>query len=288
MGLIDPRLREDEVGKRCARLRMRLRVPPATDCVTRSYLMDSPPAASPRGGCSSCVAASRCLKTTVRTGTSAEGQLICGPWAKSPTVRVVRAGGNCVTSDAASSEDGSSWQTPPPPDCGRVSHNPVGRERSMAILPWNQYRLRRSRIFKRPSIFALTCTVGVLLGVTLLGAQVPDPTENDIGPPRPAEITAKSRLQTDGRMREGTEVVDQLGHFRVTGARVTFFTDDGQGRFVVLENLNLERIARTIADNPEQLQWGVTGTITEYRGANFLLLRRAALKSQVRPPEDVF
>jgi len=53
---------------------------------------------------------------------------------------------------------------------------------------------------------------------------------------------------------------------------------------VGLENLNLERIARAVADNPVTLEWKVTGTITEYRGANFLLVTRATLISGNRPP----
>ena len=55
--------------------------------------------------------------------------------------------------------------------------------------------------------------------------------------------------------------------------------------FVGLENLNLQRIARTIADNPVPLQWSVTGTITEYRGANFLFVRRAVLKRRAQLPQ---
>ena len=44
-----------------------------------------------------------------------------------------------------------------------------------------------------------------------------------------------------------------------------------------LENLNLERISRAISNNPAQLEWMVSGEITEYRGANFLLVHRAIL-----------
>ena len=78
----------------------------------------------------------------------------------------------------------------------------------------------------------------------------------------------------------------------MTGDRVIFFSTDGEAlsgdgkaRFVGLENLNLQRIARTIADNPVELQWGVTGTITEFRGANFLLVRRAVLKCRAQFPQ---
>ena len=74
----------------------------------------------------------------------------------------------------------------------------------------------------------------------------------------------------------------------MSGGRVLFFTADGKRRFVGLENLNLERVARTIAESPQTLQWSVTGTITEYRGANFLLVRRAILNRGIQSPGGGF
>ena len=58
---------------------------------------------------------------------------------------------------------------------------------------------------------------------------------------------------------------------------------DGKKRLVCLENSNLERIARLVAENPnhlDPLKWSVTGTITEFRGANFVFVRRAVLQSR--------
>lgn len=105
-------------------------------------------------------------------------------------------------------------------------------------------------------------------------------------PAQPAATDGKPTLAaTDRPIREGTQITNQLGQFRMTGGRVTFFTADGKQRLIGLENLNLERIARTIAERTQPLQWAVTGTVTEYRGANFLLVRRAILKSQAQWPE---
>jgi hypothetical protein len=87
-------------------------------------------------------------------------------------------------------------------------------------------------------------------------------------------------------LREGTKIVDQLGHFRITGDRVTFFTADGSRHFVGLENLNLERITRAIEEDSAQFLWSVTGTVTEYRGSNFLTVECAILQGQKTPPED--
>jgi hypothetical protein len=86
------------------------------------------------------------------------------------------------------------------------------------------------------------------------------------------------------RLREGTQIEDQVGTFKITGDRATFYTDDGQHRYVGLENLNLARVVRAVSDEPEPRQWSVSGTITEYRGSNYLLITRAVLKSNSGPP----
>ncbi len=99
----------------------------------------------------------------------------------------------------------------------------------------------------------------------------------------PATDQDTAAKRAERRVREGTEVVGESGYFRITGKRVSFFTDDGKEQYIVLENLNLERISRVISDNPNHLQWRVTGTVTEYRGSNFLFVRRAVLKTRLAP-----
>lgn len=84
--------------------------------------------------------------------------------------------------------------------------------------------------------------------------------------------------QINGHWREGTRLVDQLGQFKVTSDRISFTSADGSLRFDCLENLCCQRVARTVTDSPETLVWSVTGELTEFRGANFLLLTEAILK----------
>jgi hypothetical protein len=84
-------------------------------------------------------------------------------------------------------------------------------------------------------------------------------------------------------LREGFELTEQLGTFRVTGGRLVFSTDKGGIPLVALENLNLERIARVLADNPAATGWRITGTATEYRGVNYLLIERAVLRGSGDP-----
>ncbi len=90
------------------------------------------------------------------------------------------------------------------------------------------------------------------------------------------------------RLREGTELADQVGHFEPAGQRLQFMTERGDIRLVCLENLNLERIARTVTGSPGRVDWLVTGTVTEYRGVSFLLVERAVVKTVARARGEAF
>ena len=83
-------------------------------------------------------------------------------------------------------------------------------------------------------------------------------------------------------LREGGEIVNQAGYFHATGNRLAFESADNKRTFIALENRNLERVTQAIAENAKQLEWIVSGTISEYRGENFLLVNRAELKSRIR------
>ena len=142
---------------------------------------------------------------------------------------------------------------------------------------------------------AALVTLGILSLATALTANEPSasasakPTDASIAGTRSAaeKPTADSpgtpRIeggQVSGRWREGSRLIDQLGYFKVTGDHVTFVSTDGKLKFDGLENLAIERIARTIGDSPDQLEWSISGVITEYRGANYLLVTQAVLKTK--------
>ncbi len=86
------------------------------------------------------------------------------------------------------------------------------------------------------------------------------------------------------REREGTSLVDVPGYFKLTGDRATFFPSGSEIHYLALENLNLERIATAISDIPEQIPWVVSGNVTEYRGANYLLVTKAILQNAPAAP----
>ena len=80
------------------------------------------------------------------------------------------------------------------------------------------------------------------------------------------------------RLREGS-AVDAVGKFRVTGDRITFYPNDSSSSYRALENLALERIAKIIGETRGDREWIVSGTVTEYRGGNYLLVGRCLLKT---------
>lgn len=130
-------------------------------------------------------------------------------------------------------------------------------------------RLRRGLV-----VAAATALIGFTAGWT----QTAPPTEN---PPRPADAASLEtpRGEQAGRMRlrEGTELTSLRGWFRMVEGRILFFPSEGDARYIGLENLNLERIAAELASSPSQLEWSISGTITEFRGTNYVLVRRAIL-----------
>ncbi len=87
------------------------------------------------------------------------------------------------------------------------------------------------------------------------------------------------------RLREGTVVNDANGFFREDGDGATFVADSGL-EFGALPNLNLERVLRLLksSEEPNSIRWSVSGTVTEFSGRNFLLIRRAIYKSATPPP----
>ena len=121
----------------------------------------------------------------------------------------------------------------------------------------------------RVGFVALVLVVLCLGSLSPLGAR---PVLAASGPPL-------SLLQGRFIVREGTRIVDQPGYFRISGDRIVFFSTQHNTRYVVLENLNLERIAGVMADQSDRRRWKVNGTLSEYRGDNYLLVEKVVLES---------
>ena len=83
------------------------------------------------------------------------------------------------------------------------------------------------------------------------------------------------------RLREGTKLVDVAGTFQSAGGdSISFSRDGGKESFRVLENLALQRVGQALESNLGSRQWVVSGVITEYRGANYVLLTKAVVRLQ--------
>ena len=81
--------------------------------------------------------------------------------------------------------------------------------------------------------------------------------------------------------REGTELVDLVGKFRIVGDRVHFIESSTNRRsFRCLENLALQRVYQAIRDDDREKSWIVQGKVTEYLNENFFLLARVVRSPQ--------
>jgi hypothetical protein len=97
------------------------------------------------------------------------------------------------------------------------------------------------------------------------------PIESCPPPVAPLEAASETPLL---RLREG-ESVDLAGRIELSGDRAIFYPQDSRVNLRVLENLALERIAEVLSESRGDRQWVITGVITEYRGANYILVTKA-------------
>jgi hypothetical protein len=84
------------------------------------------------------------------------------------------------------------------------------------------------------------------------------------------------------RLREGGELTAVTGTFKSTGDRITFYPNDRGDSLRALENQTLERIWSVLQETSER-EWTVSGMVTEYRGANYLLVTRAVVQTKDKP-----
>jgi hypothetical protein len=86
------------------------------------------------------------------------------------------------------------------------------------------------------------------------------------------------------RLREG-ELVELTGKLELSGDRATFHPQEGRQPLRVLENLALERITRVLSESRDDRDWLVSGVVTEYRGANYILIHKAIQRARKDVPQ---
>lgn len=127
---------------------------------------------------------------------------------------------------------------------------------------------------------ATPSTTGPAASPTMDEPQAPAATGSANAPV--VDSAAKLKL----RQREGAKLIDRRGRFERRGERYVFLSEEGGAHFVVVENLMLERVANMLDDAAGgELLWNVSGVITEFRGANFLVLQRAVVKASGGPQQ---
>ena len=127
---------------------------------------------------------------------------------------------------------------------------------------------------------AFRCGTCILAGALVLAGLA---LAQDPQPQRVAQAGAASSGAGMGkgneRLREGTKLIDVTGTFQAAGAdSVSFLVNGNKESYRVLQNLALQRVSFALEDNRALRQWIISGTITEYRGTNFLLLTKAVIQ----------
>lgn len=83
-------------------------------------------------------------------------------------------------------------------------------------------------------------------------------------------------------LREGTKVDSQTAICRSIGDRLVLEVNDFPKQIVALENLSAQRVMEALYTDPNDRFWSITGTITEFRGSNFMLLQKVNRDSRMK------
>lgn len=121
------------------------------------------------------------------------------------------------------------------------------------------------------------CLLTIVVAST--GLRGSDPIEATTTRPVAHRRVGENDRASGERQREGTRLTDVNGRFELAGDRVTFHPASGRESYRLLENLALERVGQVLSESRAKQDWTVSGTLTEFRGANYLLLTKAVIKS---------
>lgn len=127
-------------------------------------------------------------------------------------------------------------------------------------------------------VWELSFFVSLAICCSIVPAQDSVPGQDAyLGPANQQTAQSGRGLDFNPEYREGKEVQQLRGTIRVVQERYVFFPQAGAYRFVLLENLNLERIARAMAESTGEIIWELDAEVTEFSGSNFLIVQRAQI-----------
>lgn len=122
----------------------------------------------------------------------------------------------------------------------------------------------------------LTAILLLFGNVIVLGQREPMPMDPTVQE-KPVVVSQEEKENKSKRIREGTIFRNKRVSFRTVGQRTMLLALEGSESHVCLENLNLERILKAIDERPGRGVWTVDGEFTEFRGENYVLIKRAVL-----------
>lgn len=94
---------------------------------------------------------------------------------------------------------------------------------------------------------------------------------------RPKSLASKK----DFVLREGTNVEFERVICENRGERLVLEIPETHSSYIALENLAAQRILEALVDNESDRYWSCTGSLTEFRGKNFLMLKRVRRAAKV-------
>jgi hypothetical protein len=137
--------------------------------------------------------------------------------------------------------------------------------------------LTMNKFFTRRLFLRVVLTVGAILPIgtfAVRGQRPATPAQPD-QEMKPIIAPPARQAQHAKRIRDGTPFKDMHVFFRPAGDRTALYTVEDNRRFTCLENLQLERILTAIQEKSGREFWKVEGEFTEFRGENYVLIRRA-------------
>jgi len=99
-----------------------------------------------------------------------------------------------------------------------------------------------------------------------------------------AATAASGNSAAGAILREGTDIIDRVGRLQKTAdGQQTQFVFDSDGRtlqdapMTILPNLKLMSMENAVSEASHDLRFRITGTVTEYRGHNYILLEKVVV-----------
>lgn len=139
----------------------------------------------------------------------------------------------------------------------------------LATRSWHTFKFRLGR---SPS------PRQILFFVTLLATALIQPSHSATTYPADDSYRRSEELRVATKpmlLREGSEVIRMLAKCRASGDKLLLEFRDSGRVMAALENLAAQRVLKAVVEDPSDVEWIVSGSVTEFNGRNYLYLKQA-------------